>query len=168
MNQFVWADLSTFDVKKAKAFYDACLDWQTLGEDGEYQSCFAKRIPIAGLYKMPQKFQDIGMPSFWMSYIQVDDVAITVEKAQALGAKVEVSPQVTPMGGNLALVRDPAGAGFTVYQSDNALPYQAQQWHGGRVLYELNVSDLSAVEPFYRELLDWRFINVGSRGRYDI
>lgn len=168
MNQFVWADLSTFDVEKAKTFYGNCLHWQTMGADGEYQTSFAKRVPVAGLYDMPQKFQDMGMPSFWMSYIQVEDVAATVENARALGAKVEVSPQASPMGGNLALIRDPAGAGFTLYQSDTALPLQPQNWHGGRVLHELNVSDLAVVEGFYYKLFGWRFVKVSSNGRYDI
>ena len=66
---------------------------------------------------MPEKFQSIRMPSFWMSYIHVQNIEETVRVAKANGAIIEVSPEAAPGGGLVALIRDPAGAGFTCYES---------------------------------------------------
>ena len=59
------------------------------------------------------------MPSFWMSYIQVDSVEETVRIAEQYDAKVEIKPQPAPGGGVFALIRDPAGAGFTCFEGED-------------------------------------------------
>jgi len=67
------------------------------------------------MYTMPEKFQKIGMPSFWMSYIQVSNIEDTVRKAEEHGAIIEISPQAAPGGGLIAGVKAPLmiwAAGF--------------------------------------------------------
>ncbi|BFM12583.1 VOC family protein [Simiduia litorea] len=55
-----------------------------------------------------------GLAPTWVTYIQVDDVQATVTKAQALGGAIAVAPQRNPIGGELAVILDPSGAGFIV------------------------------------------------------
>lgn len=91
-----------------------------------------------------------------MNYIQVAEVATTVEKAQQLGAKVEVANEAF-YGGHIALIRDPMGAGFTVYDGDQ-LRQSRQPAHGVVLGRELQVSNAAKVIDFYSGLLGWQFV----------
>lgn len=108
--RFVWTDLSTFDVREATRFYSKVFGWKFWDQDG-YQLARRRSTVLAGVYEMPEPFQSINMPSFWMSYVAVDDVAATVERArQHPQAIIEVESD--DFGdGRVALIRDPAGAG---------------------------------------------------------
>ena len=167
-NRFTWADLSTFDVQEAKRFYRQCFGWKYQDIGDGYLACEAKRKPSAGLYAMPEKFQRIGMPSFWMSYIHVENIHQTVIAAEKHGAKVEVQPQPAPGGGLIALIRDPAGASFTCYEG-KALGEKDKAGTEARMAWnELHVSNLSKVEPFHSNVFDWVITPSKEADRYDI
>jgi len=167
-NTFIWADLSTFDIQSAKHFYSQCFGWGFQDIDADYTLCQAHQCPTAGLYTMPEEFQSIGMPSFWMSYIQVDRLDEIVVLAEQHGAKIEIKPQPAPGGGVIALIRDPAGAGFTCYEGEG-LGSTDEDGHLGRVVWnELHVSDLETVESFYTSVFGWRIQATGVPNRYDI
>ena len=165
---FIWADLSTFDIQAAKQFYSQSFGWnhQELGES--YVLCSTDKHPAAGLYTMPEKFQRIGMPSFWMSYIHVQDIQQIVRAAEEHGAKVEIKPQAAPGGGQIALIRDPAGAGFTCYEGDNLGGRDSAGNFGRMVWNELHVSDLSRVESFYTHVFGWAVRATNDADRYEI
>ncbi|MEM8963883.1 MAG: VOC family protein [Acidobacteriota bacterium] len=73
-SNFVWIDLSTFDVQKATDFYRDVLGWSYATDGSGYTQCEVNGAPCAGLYEMPDFFQKIRMPSFWMTYVSVSDV----------------------------------------------------------------------------------------------
>ena len=167
-NSFVWADLSTLNLEEAKRFYGECFGWkfQDVGEG--YLTCQSGGQPAAGIYTMPVKFQDMGMPSFWMSYIHVPDIYQTVELAEKFGARVEIQPQEGPGGGLIALIRDPAGAGFTCYQGENPGGKGTTGERGRMAWNELHVSELSKVKEFYVNVFDWVITPAREDNLYDI
>ncbi|MEL6689158.1 MAG: VOC family protein [Pseudomonadota bacterium] len=146
---FVWADLSTFRSDVTERFYSRVMGW--VFSDGV---AHVNGAATAMLYTMPEKFQAIGMPSFWMSYIAVDRVTEAIEAAQALGGKVELGP-VAYEQGQIALIRDPLGAGFTVYEGPAIEASTAGP--GASMGHALFVSDVSKVAPFYEALFGWSF-----------
>ncbi|MEM9773571.1 MAG: VOC family protein [Chloroflexota bacterium] len=168
---FVWADLSTFDLLGADNFYRAVFNWETdsLDKSG-YNICYAGRQPAAGLYVMPEFFQSINMPSFWMSYIQVENIHAVADKASELGGKVELGPE--PMGdgsdGQIALIRDPLGAGFTIYEGSALNSRDTNGGHGRMAWNELIISDISKILPFYETLFRWKITRLGNSKRFDI
>ena len=95
------------------------------------------------------------MPSFWMSYIEVYNVAKAAEIASANGGKVELGPEPFEGGGEFALIRDPLGAGFTVYSGNSMNGVTSGR--GARIGHGLFVSDASAVRDFYTALFTWEF-----------
>ncbi|MEM6275574.1 MAG: VOC family protein [Pseudomonadota bacterium] len=146
---FVWADLATFRQEVAETFYAHVLGWGFA--DG---MAHAGGAPVAAIFTMPETFQKIGMPSFWMSYIAVESAAQVADAATALGAKVEVGPE--PYGdGQIALIRDPLGAGFTVYEGPALAG--VSEGPGARVGHALFISDASRITGFYEELFGWSF-----------
>ena len=172
-NTFTWCDLSTFDLEQAKQFYTGCLGWAFQDMGDGYALCEVKGEATAGLYTMPDKFQQMGMPSFWMSYIQVSNIHRTVELAKQHGAKIEVEPQPAAGGGMIALIRDPSGAGFTCYDGSDLGMSQVGEHgrsapHGLRTWHELHVSDLSKVEDFYRHVFGWEIKATKADQRFEV
>jgi predicted enzyme related to lactoylglutathione lyase len=153
-NNFVFADLSTFDEKVATNFYTQVFDWQ-FHTDGGYHLAHAKGKEICGLYETPAKFKAMNMPSFWMSYIRVEHVEETVEKARQLGGIIELV-DLNQAIGKIALIRDPMGAGFTIYEG-TALNSRYEDTANALVWNELFVSDFSRVKLFYEGILQWKF-----------
>lgn len=168
VNTFIWADLSTFNIKTAKTFYKKAFNWRYREIDEGYFFCETNGNPSAGLYTMPEKFQKINMPSFWMSYLQVDNIEQTVLEAEKHGAKIEIKPQSGLGGGKVALIRDPAGAGFTCYEGDSKGLSNSNKGLGHAVWNELHVSDLSLVKSFYENVFGWIINEAKSPDRYEI
>ena len=156
INRFTWTDLSAFDVDGCKEFYAQVFGWSYRDTGYQYQIASTNGADVAGLFEMPEKFQRINMPSFWMSYIDVENADKTVETARRLGAIIEVEPVESDFGNRIALIRDPAGAGFTC-QENRSGSSTLQTFGGGRCWHTLHVSDLGSVEGFYSELFDWEF-----------
>jgi len=113
-----WADLSTPDPERAKAFYSGLFGWQlTVGEkdtsgylhikNGEH---FIGGVP-------PAKHRQPGVPPHWMAYFQVDDVDVTANKAKDMGAKLCLPPMSMEGVGRFSIIGDPQGAMFAIFKS---------------------------------------------------
>lgn len=154
--EFIWCDLSAYDLPRAMRFYADVLNWRWSGADdtGTYLASTGS-APVASLYQMPERFMAMGMPSFWMSYISVDDADRVAERALNLGGKVEIGPEELPDRGRFALIRDPLGAGFTILEGEpGAKPDVTAGQRAGHALF---VSALSTIKQFYETLFDWSF-----------
>lgn len=181
-SEFVWCDLSTFDLTRAKVFYQNVFGWSAYSEgsaaNNDYaflhaDSLLSSRQADAGVFTLPQFLQNIDMPSFWMSYVQVADLLYSVDLAVRLGAKCEVKPTQFDASSRFALIRDPSGAGFTLYEG-SSLNGRDDSGSPGRMAWnELHVPNLELVEPFYRGLFGWDIIHdnandTESGARYNI
>ena len=159
-NHFVWTDLSTFDMNHARTDYAKLFGWR-FWDDPAYDFATLGEEPVAAVFPMPAALAKINMPSFWMSYVAVVDVDVVVEKARAHdGAIIEVEPQAFGDDAIVALIRDPMGAGFTVYQG----PEIGQSASGvGRVMERYyHAPDINAVASFYKDLFGWTFQPMGT------
>jgi len=61
--------------------------------------------------------QTPGVPSFWLSYVDVGDVASATKKAKDLGAKVLVDSMPVSDMGKFSIITDPTGATLGLWQS---------------------------------------------------
>jgi predicted enzyme related to lactoylglutathione lyase len=111
-----YAELHSQDPKRAGTFYGSLFGWQTKDSDtpmGTYTEIEADEGGIkAGLMKMPFG----GDQSYWLPYITVASVERSVAQAEKLGAKVESPKGLVPGIGWFALLRDPAGAVFGLWE----------------------------------------------------
>ena len=153
-NNFVWADLSTFDLEVAKSFYDDVFGWNYSKTEGEYLTATVSNLETSGLYATPEKFRKMNMPSFWMSYIRVENLEFTIQKAKELGGIIELV-QLEQQIGKIALIRDPSGAGFTIYEG-SFLNARTENTVGTMVWNELFVSNASLVIDFYKGIFNWQ------------
>lgn len=149
---FCWIDLGTTDAAGAKAFYGGLLEWEfddlPTGDKGTYSICRRDGKAVAGLY-------DRAETPAWGSYLSVDDVDRTTERARQLGAEVLVEPFDSPGGGRVATVRDPAGAVVSLSRPGERFGAELVNADGAWTWNELVSGDLAAGARFYTELLGW-------------
>ena len=158
-NKFVWSDLSTFDMPSARADYAALFGWAFDGSE-DYDFAMIGASQMAAVFPMPTRLADIGMPSFWMSYVMVADLDATVAKVrQHPGVVIEVEPEAFSSDARIALVRDPSGAGFTLYEGPEISPAASTGSSEGAVLARFHHSpDIGLISAFYEDLFGWRFV----------
>ncbi|MDX9722420.1 MAG: VOC family protein [Myxococcota bacterium] len=113
-----WNEYMASDVTTAFGFYSLLFGWAPAGamkSDESPGSYFLagkdQQRPCVGLMKSPPPMDTL---SYWLFYISVEDCAKSVEKAQALGAKLLAGPMPVP-GGTAAVLVDPQGAAFGLY-----------------------------------------------------
>ena len=165
MNTFIWTDLSTYYPRASLAFYQEVFRWEITPFEG-YFLAHQGYNEIAGVYETPAFFQEINMPHFWMNYIKVEDLHLVTSKAGNLGGKVELDNEPF-YGGRISLIRDPMGAGFTIYEGNN-LNQSRKSDHGCVIGRELHTSDVNKVQNFYASLFNWKFKEGVLNGIYDV
>lgn len=110
-NPFVWVELSTTDLAKAKEFYGKLFDWtledKSVG-DMPYTMIGVGEGTGGGMMKHPMP----GAPSMWLAYVLVDDIKAATEKAKSLGATILEGCDCREVGGYgaLSVITDPTGA----------------------------------------------------------
>ena len=156
-----WVDLATSDIEVASAFYADLLGWEiTAGnaETGGYRQAMLHGRPVAGL--MP--VMDASMPTMWTQYLKTSDEDALAAKAVELGATVIVPPMDVIDFGRMAVLLDPTGAGFGLWQPGDLAGSGFVRDHGSWTWSELLSSDPAASEAFYSELLGWERVEGGS------
>ena len=113
-NPFVHVELNTTDVDKAKKFYGQLFDWELedveMGPTGRYT--MIKTGGTGGGMLNP----GAGMPSFWLAYVDVEDVAAATKKAQSLGARVMRDVTEVQGAGVMSIIVDPTGAMLALWK----------------------------------------------------
>jgi predicted enzyme related to lactoylglutathione lyase len=61
--------------------------------------------------------QQPGIPSHWLAYVDVSDLASSTKKAKELGAKVLVDSMPVADMGKFSIITDPTGATLGLWQS---------------------------------------------------
>ncbi|UJA18910.1 VOC family protein [Thermoleophilia bacterium SCSIO 60948] len=151
---FCWTDLSTPDAGAAKAFYRPLLGWEyeTVSAGVEYTMALVDGDEVAGLYE-----PEADGPPAWLSYVAVDDVAASAERVRELGGSVAAGPVELGPPGAMAVVADPQGAFFALWQA-GARPGAARVNDPGCMsLNQLSTPDPEAAERFYSALFGWSF-----------
>lgn len=110
---FCWAELLTRDTSRAESFYKALFGWGTGGESSYIEWKHGDRS-IGGLMEIRKEWGEV--PPHWLVYFQVESVDRSVEKAKGLRGVLTMGPQDVPEVGRFAMLHDPQGAAFYVFQ----------------------------------------------------
>jgi predicted enzyme related to lactoylglutathione lyase len=156
---FSWTDLTTSDQDGAKAFYTGLFGWEVVdnpvGEDMVYSMMMVDDQPVAAISPQPQQQREMGVPPMWNSYVTVADADAAVERAKELGATVH-SPAFDVMDvGRMAVIQDPQGAFFEVWQPRVHIGAGLVNGHGLLSWNELHTTDLGGATSFYTDLFGW-------------
>ena len=115
---FLWDELWTTDVSSAVTFYNnlAGLEAESVDIDADgaeartYSLLKAGDTPRVGVLPVPLE----GLDPVWISYIRVEDPAALAARVPGLGGRVIIEAQPRPLGGEVALVAGPSGAGIAL------------------------------------------------------
>jgi uncharacterized protein len=154
---FCWPELSTSDQKGAVAFYRGLFGWDVKDEPmgpTEVYSLFRMRgLDVAAAYTRRAEEKDV--PPHWGSYIAVASADDAVKKAAALGAKVFAPPFDVMDAGRTAVLQDPTGAVFHVWQAKRSAGARILGEDGALCWTELSTRDTKTAETFYTQLFGW-------------
>ena len=156
---FCWVELSTTDIKAGRGFYESLFGWkaevQPAGEMGEYiVFTLADGRAVAGGYEQQEQERSMGVPPHWNLYIYVDDVDKTVAKSTEAGGNAVVPGMDTPQG-RMAVVADPTGAMFCLWQSESMPGWAVRDEPVSFSWAELITNDPDRAEKFYGDVFDW-------------
>ncbi len=115
-NHWLGCELWTTDVDGAAAFYQKLVGYDVdlinVHEKVEYRMLSRNGKRRGGIVSIPWK----TVKPEWIPYITVDKVLQTVIKAQELGGKVLLTPDMSVKEGRVAIIADPTGAVFGIQQ----------------------------------------------------
>jgi uncharacterized protein len=153
---FSYAELATTDAAGAKEFYSGLFGWETedasVGEDMIYTLCRLRGRTVAALYQS----KEAPHPA-WLSYVTAEDADATTATARELGANVFTEPFDVMTFGRMAVIQDPTGAVFAIWQPKDSIGAQLVNDPGAMTVNQLNTTDVEAAKRFYSELFGWRF-----------
>jgi predicted enzyme related to lactoylglutathione lyase len=120
-NPFVYVQLQTQDLPRAKKFYASLFDWKLQeGPDPEndYTEIVVGEGTAGGMMGSPAP----GTPSHWLPYAAVDDIHAMTSKAAKLGAAILVGPTEAPGKGWFSVILDPTGAALALWKAGAGNP----------------------------------------------
>jgi predicted enzyme related to lactoylglutathione lyase len=124
---------------------------------------------VAGLMAIPEALQAAGTRPCWFGYVGTDDIDADVGRIWVEGGTIMRPPQDIPNVGRFAVVSDPGGAVFLLFQPNaEEEPNPVGPMTTGHVgWHELHAGDLEREFAFYSRLFGWtrdRAIDMGPIG----
>jgi len=160
---FCWIELATVDQNAAKDFYTSLFGWSVddspMGPDDFYSMFKLNGRSTGAAYTLRKEQRAQGVPPHWMVYVTVTNADQAATKAAQAGGTV-LAPAFDVMDvGRMAVVQDPTGANFCLWQAKNS--------HGMTISGENNAfcwADLSSPDPsragkFYSDLFGWKIVS---------
>ncbi len=153
---FCWIELSTSDAAAARSFYTQFFGWSVneipMGEMGTYFIFQHGGRDCAAMYQ-----DDNGeIPPNWLSYVSVADADASSQQAGSLGGQVIKGPFDVFDSGRMAVISDPQGAVFAVWQARSHIGVGVRDETNTLCWNELQARDVEAAKTFYTSLFPWR------------
>ena len=159
---FCWFELSTTNQNAAKQFYTQLFGWDVedfpMGPDETYTLFKQGGRDTGAAYTMRAEQREQGVPPFWLVYIAAANVDEAAARVTALGGNVMMPPFDVMQMGRMAVVTDPAGAHFALWQAGTNTGTGVTGEPGTVNWVEISVPDRAAVMPFYESLFGWKMV----------
>lgn len=160
-----WVDLWTSNVEGSRRFYADLFGWEPLAPSPEFGGYFMftrAGVPVAGA------MGDMGASKAtdtWSVYFACSDMAATIAAAERAGATV-LSPAMPVADlGVQAVLLDPAGANFGLWQPGTFPGFTVLDEPGAPSWFELHTRDHDRAVDFYRTVLQLESAStVGEQG----
>ena len=172
---FSWADMPVLDIEKAQAFYTRLLDVDAsstpVGPGMAYVVLNKAGKSCCALYPVTEEqMQQRGGRSWWLSYFTVEDADATAARAKELGGAVFAGPFDVFDAGRLAIIQDPPGAMFAVWQAKQGIGAEVFGEPGALAWNELYTNDVAVATTFYGGLFGWQAnaATGGDGGAYNV
>ena len=150
-----WTDLATPGLEEAKRFYPRLFGWtgrvSPQPEAGGYTVFLKDGRPVAGAG--PPATPD--QVPIWSTYVATDDADLVATRVEAAGGQVVVAPFDVFDQGRMAVLSDPAGAVFSVWQPMAMRGAELFNTPGALSWNELVTPDPEGAKDFYALVFGW-------------
>lgn len=158
---FCWPELMTTDAPAAKKFYSGLFGWEATdipmgGEDGPYSLLRVRGQDTGAMMGMTKEMKQHNVPPHWGAYVAVASADETVAKAKTLGGTVLKEPFDVWDLGRMAVMQDPTGAAFCVWEAKKHIGVQVLGEPGSLGWTQLNTTDPKKAATFYSALFGWK------------
>jgi predicted enzyme related to lactoylglutathione lyase len=155
-----WIDTQQPDVEAAASFYGGLFGWTF---ENAMPPGVPRRYLIAKLHG-----DDVcaiagpgeGVPT-WRTYIAVDNADGAVEGLVSAGATVTSEPADHGDDGRAAVLTDPEGIEFRIWQAKHRLGAQVVNEPGAWNFSDIHASDPKAAVAFYEQAFGWQAHDLG-------
>jgi predicted enzyme related to lactoylglutathione lyase len=168
---FSWIELHTSDVDAAKSFYGELFGWEAddvpLPEEaggGVYTLAKLDGGTVAAITPLQPQQREAGVPPNWLSYVTVADADAAAARAGELGGAVHAGPFDVMEDGRMAVIADPTGAMFGVWQPRNSIGATLVNDPGSLTMNEISTNDVPRATEFYEGLFGWSVEELDTQG----
>lgn len=171
---FSYSDLQTSDLGAAETFYTDLFGWkvneQPMGE-GQVYLMFEKNghtVCAASQQREEQAAQ--GVPPMWNTYFTVYDVDLRAKEIEAAGGSVHAPPFDVFDAGRMAVIADPVGAFFCLWQPKDNIGAQVMNEPNTLGWAESGSTDIEKSRAFYTETMGWTYeeMDIGDGDPYTV
>jgi predicted enzyme related to lactoylglutathione lyase len=153
-----WVDTSQPDPEAALPFYSGLFGWQfedvmPEGSEGKYFIGRIRAGDVAAVGSIPEAAPPMAM---WNTYVWVESADETAARARDAGGGVVMEPFDVMDAGRMAVLTDPEGAAFCVWQPKNHKGAKVVNEHGSLNFNGLATRDPEAAKAFYGAVFGWR------------
>ena len=142
-----------------KSFYSAVFGWtveEHSTEPGDLYMTFKhNNRDVAAAAGMKEDQRSRGLPPYWLSYIYVANADDSASTAKRLGAKALTAPFDVMELGRMAILEDPTGAVFAVWQAKHHAVISTAGEAGTLVWTELITPNAEVAGEFYSQMFGW-------------
>jgi predicted enzyme related to lactoylglutathione lyase len=146
----VWYDLLTEDATKVLGFYRELFGWEAVQHRDRGWALLHHGRLIGGISEIPDDHPELE-EGMWLVGIAVSEVDAAVEKAVALGAKLELGPAELTGFASYAVITDLENAPLLLV--DPQVEMGGERSHGAFVWTELWSKNPSTAAAFYGEVI---------------
>ena len=156
---FCWVELGTSDQNAAKHFYGSLFGWSfndyPMGPDDVYSIFQLNGRDVAAGYTLREAERSNGVPPHWNLYVAVENADATAKKAIELGAQVPAGVFDVYVNGRMAVVIDPTGAPFCLWQPKQTQGVGVMGENNSYCWADLSTNDRLKAKQFYEGLFGW-------------
>lgn len=159
---FCWIELGTTDQNAAKNFYGKLFGWgvndMPMGPNDFYSMFTLEGRYAAAGYTLRADQRAQGVPAHWMIYVAVESADAAAARAAQLGGKVLAPAFDVYDAGRMAVMQDPGGAVFCVWQAKKNAGTGINGVEGTLCWADLSTPDQEAAGKFYSALFGWEIL----------
>jgi uncharacterized protein len=152
-----WIETLQPQPRAAADFYAAVFGWEISGPGpmpspgGEYFVAQLGELDVVGIATLPQG----GVPPSWSTFIRVNDCSESAARVARAGGRVLAEPFDVLPAGCMAVVADPRGAVFALWEARAREGAQRINEPGAWAMSILHTDDSAGAERFYGDVFGW-------------
>jgi predicted enzyme related to lactoylglutathione lyase len=161
-----WIDTTQPDPAAAVEFYGGLFGWELEdmmppGAEGQYFIARLRGRDVAAVSSVPP-----GAPAMasWNTYVCVASADETAARATQAGGRAISEPFDVMDAGRMAILADPEGAVFSLWEPRRRVGAQIVNEHGTVNFNGVNTRDPERARAFYREVFGWEVLDAGGGG----